>query len=73
MPRRSPFTIRLTEQERVELEARCKEYTSPYRDVMRAKQSRLTVAPLRYGRWPQGKRCSRVWQLACRVLVFDRL
>ena len=37
MPRRSPFVIRLTEQERAELEARCKEYTSPYRDVMRAK------------------------------------
>jgi winged helix-turn helix protein len=37
MPRRSPFVIRLTEQERAELEARCKEYTSPYRDVVRAK------------------------------------
>ena len=37
MPRRSPFVIRLTEQERSELEARCKEYTSPYRDVVRAK------------------------------------
>ena len=37
MPRRSPFVIRLTEQERTELEARCKEYTSPYRDVMRAR------------------------------------
>ncbi|HUB10890.1 MAG TPA: hypothetical protein VMB34_02955 [Acetobacteraceae bacterium] len=37
MPRRSPFTIRLTEQERAELEVRCKEYTSPYRDVVRAK------------------------------------
>jgi len=37
MPRRSPFVIRLTGQERAELEARCKEYTSPYRDVMRAK------------------------------------
>ena len=37
MPRWSPFVIRLTEQERTELEARCKEYTSPYRDVMRAK------------------------------------
>ena len=37
MPRRSPFTIRLTEQERAELEACCKEYTSPYRDAMRAK------------------------------------
>ena len=37
MPRRSPFVIRLPEQERTELEARCKEYTSPYRDVVRAK------------------------------------
>ena len=37
MPRRSPFVIRLTEQERMELEARCKECTSPYRDVVRAK------------------------------------
>ena len=37
MPRRSPFVIRLTEQERSELEARCKGYASPYRDVIRAK------------------------------------
>jgi hypothetical protein len=37
MPRRSPFVIQLTEQERAELEVRCKEYTSSYRDVMRAK------------------------------------
>jgi hypothetical protein len=37
MPRRSPFVIRLTEQERAELEARCKEYTSPYRDVVRSR------------------------------------
>src|SRR5689334_19380746 len=37
MPRRSPFVIRLSVQERAELEARCKVYTSPYRDVMRAK------------------------------------
>jgi len=37
MPRRSPFVIRLTAQERGELEARCKEYTSPHRDVVRAK------------------------------------
>jgi len=29
--------IQLTEQEQAELESRCKEYTSPYRDVMRAK------------------------------------
>ena len=37
MPGRSPFVIRLTEEERAELEARCQEYTSPYRDVIRAK------------------------------------
>ena len=37
MPRRSPFMIRLSEQERAELVARCKEYTSPHRDVVRAK------------------------------------
>ena len=37
MPRQSPFVVRLTEQERTALEARCKEYTSPYRDVVRAK------------------------------------
>jgi integrase len=37
MPRRSPFVIELTKEERAELEARVKEYTSPYRDVMRAK------------------------------------
>jgi len=33
MPSRSPFAIRLTVQERAELEARCKEYTLPHRDV----------------------------------------
>ena len=37
MSRRSPFVIELTKEERAELEARSKEYTSPYRDVMRAK------------------------------------
>ena len=37
MPRQRPFVIRLTEDEQVELEARGKEYTLPYRDVMRAK------------------------------------
>ena len=37
MPRRSPYVIALTAAERAELEARAKEYTSPYRDVVRAK------------------------------------
>ena len=37
MSRRSPFVIQLTKEEQVELDARSKEYTSPYRVVMRAK------------------------------------
>ena len=37
MPRRSPYEITLTAAERLELEARARKYTSPYRDVIRAK------------------------------------
>ena len=37
MPRHSPFRIDLTREERRELEARVRTYTSPYRDVIRAK------------------------------------
>lgn len=37
MPRRSQFVIELTQQERNELEALARRYTSPYRDVIRAK------------------------------------
>ncbi len=37
MPRRSPFSIILRGEERVELEARARRYTSSYRDVIRAK------------------------------------
>ena len=37
MPRHSPFHIQLTREERRELEARARKYTSPYRDVIRAK------------------------------------
>ena len=37
MPRHSPFRIQLTREERRELEARARKYTSPYRDVIRAK------------------------------------
>ena len=33
MSRRSPFVIELTKEEQAELDARSKEYTSPYRDV----------------------------------------
>lgn len=37
MPRHSPFRIALTREERRALEARARKYTSPYRDVIRAK------------------------------------
>ena len=37
MPRHSPFRIELTREERRALEARARKYTSPYRDVIRAK------------------------------------
>ena len=37
MPRESPYLIELTQQERNELESRVRKYTSPYRDVIRAK------------------------------------
>ena len=37
MPRESPFAIRLTRDERQVLETRSRQYTLPYRDVVRAK------------------------------------
>jgi transposase len=37
MPRRSPHVIELVRAEREELAARARKYTSPYRDVIRAK------------------------------------
>ena len=37
MPMRSPYVIRLTKGERAELLARSKEYTLPYRDVVRSR------------------------------------
>ncbi len=37
MPRSSPFLIKLDRNERRELEALARKYTSPYRDVVRAK------------------------------------
>jgi transposase len=37
MPRVSPYRVELTHQERSVLEARARKYTSPYRDVVRAK------------------------------------
>ena len=37
MPRRSPFTIHLSRQEREILESRSRKYTLPYFEVLRAK------------------------------------
>lgn len=37
MPRQSPYVVELTNTERNELESRARKYTSPYRDVVRAK------------------------------------
>lgn len=37
MPRQSPYVVELTRQERHELAERARRYTSPYRDVIRAK------------------------------------
>ena len=37
MPRKSPFTVLLTPDERKTLEARARQYTLPYREVIRAK------------------------------------
>ena len=37
MPRRSPFVITLARDERAALQARARTYSSPYRDVIRAK------------------------------------
>ena len=37
MPRCSPYIIELTPEERAVLETRARRYTSPYRDVIRAK------------------------------------
>jgi transposase len=37
VPRTSPYVIDLSKEEREELEFRARKYTSPYRDVIRAK------------------------------------
>ena len=37
MPRKSPYVVELSTEQRRELEARARKYTLPYRDVVRAK------------------------------------
>lgn len=47
MPRRSPYTIELSEEQRRVLEARARKYTLPYRDVVRARMVLLAAQGLR--------------------------
>ena len=47
MPRHSPYEVTLTARERTELEALARRYTSPYRDVVRAKIVLYAAAGLR--------------------------
>jgi len=37
MPRQSPFIVTLTDEDKTTLEGMARKYTSPYRDVIRAK------------------------------------
>ncbi len=46
MPRRSPYRIELSEEERRALEARVRKYTLPYRDVVRAQMVLLAAEDL---------------------------
>src|SRR6516162_2326096 len=46
MPRKSPFTVTLSEDERQHLESLARHYTSPYCDVVRAKIILLAAAGL---------------------------
>jgi len=47
MPRESPYTIRLSHDERAVLEGRARKYTLPYRDVTRAQIVLLAARGLR--------------------------
>ncbi len=47
MPRSSPYSIELTGEERLALEARARKYTLPYRDVVRARIVLLAAQGLR--------------------------
>jgi transposase len=47
MPRHCPYAIELTANERARLEAMARQYTSPYRDVVRARLVLLAADGLR--------------------------
>jgi transposase len=46
MPRKSPYDLTLSPEQRVELEARARRYTLPYRAVVRAKIVLMAAAGL---------------------------
>jgi transposase len=46
MPRKSPYTVTLTPEQREELEGRARRYTLRYRDVVRAKIVLMAAAGL---------------------------
>jgi transposase len=46
LPRKSPYNVTLSAEQRVELEARARRYTLPYRDVVRAKIVLMAAAGL---------------------------
>lgn len=46
MPRKSPYAVRLSPEQRAELEGRARRYTLPYRDVVRAKIVLMAAAGL---------------------------
>lgn len=46
MPRRSPYVIKLSIAERIKLDEIARRYTSPYRDVIRAKIALYAAAGL---------------------------
>lgn len=46
MPRRSPYRIELSDEERRTLEARARKYTLPYREVVRAQMVLLAAQGL---------------------------
>jgi len=46
MPRKSPYNLTLSAEQRTELEARARRYTLPYRDVVRAKIVLMAAAGL---------------------------
>jgi len=50
MPRECPYQLELSEDERQALEAMARRYTSPYRDVLRAKSVLYAAEGLRNDR-----------------------